>query len=199
MVDPFGGDQPPEDAPPAAVQRPVQKAPAKDVFDVDPNDQQGGYLQPQTPRQASVPPRKAPPPPPQQRPDPNDVDNTPEMRIAWDEWHQRVASNLFQRFTLLANHAFPRSRPMTAVLSYTVTRDGQIVNPRLTESAPNPIYNILVLTAVRSMNGDLSILQFPQGSRRMTVDKAGTFNHNSGSGFEAFKTITGDNETVQQH
>ena len=71
---------------------------------------------------------------------------------------------------------------MAAVATYTVTSDGRILNARLTQANINPIYNALVLTAINSMNGNLQLLQFPQGSRRTMVDKLGTFMQNSGSG-----------------
>jgi hypothetical protein len=111
-----------------------------------------------------------------------DDDESAEMRAAWNEWHKRVASYVFQRFSTLANAAFPHSRPMAAVAAYTVTRDGRVLNARLTQVNMNPIYNAIILTAINSMNGNLQILRFPQGSHRMMVDKAGTFIHNSGSG-----------------
>jgi hypothetical protein len=82
----------------------------------------------------------------------------------------------------MVDAAFKRSRPMAAVAAYTVTSGGRILNARLTQANMNPIYNAIVLTAINSMNGNMQILQFPQGSRRNMVDKAGTFIHNSGSG-----------------
>jgi hypothetical protein len=127
-----------------------------------------------------------------------DFDNSPEMKIAWKQWHQRVAKAIFVRFQHFADTQFRGSKALTAVAAYSVTRDGKIVNARLTTKNPDSRYDTLVLTAVTSLNGS-PVLEFPNGSQRASVDKVGTFNHNDGSGVESFKfSGAGDKETIRQ-
>jgi len=147
----------------------------------------------------SQPQEERPHPPPQlkKQANPKDVDETPQMQIAWNEWHSRVAGAIFQRYSMLSNFAFSHSRrTLTACVSYVVTRDGQIMNARLVEPSVNPLYNLLVVQVIKSLNGDLTVLQFPQGSRRQTMDKASTFIQDNEAGFNRFKTIEGDQETI---
>jgi hypothetical protein len=43
------------------------------------------------------------------------------------------------------------------------------------------MYNAICLAAINSLNGDLQILKFPPGSRRMMVDQVSTLIQNSGA------------------
>jgi hypothetical protein len=164
-------------------------------FNLQAGDSGGGDLQSQNamPAQEEAPMKATVP----QRFTPQDIDSTPDMQIAWDEWHKRVGAAVFSRFNMMAMTAFPRSRPMAAVAAYTVSRTGQIMNVRLTEKNFNPIYNAIVITAIQQLNGDLQTLQFPQGSRRMSMDQVGTFIHNNAADPNVgFKTLKGDHETI---
>jgi len=133
---------------------------------------------PQAPRKSEEPPRL--------RPKQSDDDAERGIAwaelhkgIAWDQWHKRVSNAISQRFCTLANTAFPHpDKPIIAVAVYTVTRDGRILNARIIQSDRNPIYNALCLSAITSLNRNLEILQFPQGSVRMTVEQEYTFNLN---------------------
>jgi len=153
-------------------------------------------LEPLNPTRAEPEPEHAQPKT-QTQTEPKDTDVSPQMKIAWAEWHKRVALAIFQRYSPLANAAFANSaRPLAAVASYVVTRDGRITNARLTEPNVNPVYNAIVLSAINSLNGNLQILQFPQGSRRITVDKASTFIQDNQQGLNRFKPIGIDDETI---
>ncbi len=125
-----------------------------------------------------------------------DPDNSREMQLAWDQWHKNVAQAIYQRFMPLSNKFFEHGEPLAAIVYYSVTRDGQVTNAHLTQKSQNVIYNTLVLTVVNSLSGN-NVLAFPPGSRRMSVDKSGTFMVNYG-GPEGFKFTTGDRETVPQ-
>lgn len=145
-------------------------------------------------------PRSQPPPQQvqQQMPpafNPNDPDSSPEMQLAWDAWHKRVAEEVYRRFSTLSNAAFSHSRPLLASASYCVTRDGRILNARLMQPSSNLIFNTLVLGVINSLSGDYSVLAFPQGSRRMMVEKGGTFKQNC-STEEGYRFTTGDRETI---
>lgn len=126
-----------------------------------------------------------------------DADETAQMRLAWDAWHKRVAQAIYQRFSTLSNMAFKNAPPLCAQVAYAVTRDGQITNVHFIQKSPNLMFNSLILGVLSSINGDASILTFPQGSRRVSVDKSGTFTQNYG--IEGFKYTTGDQETIQMH
>ncbi len=91
---------------------------------------------------------------------------------------------------------FRNSPPLICVINYTVTRDGRVVNVHLQQNSPNLLYNGMVYAVVSRMAGN-PVLQFPQGSRRMSVDKLSTFGHNTG-GHTGFRSITGDEETMRQ-
>lgn len=124
----------------------------------------------------------------------NDPDNTPEMLLLWDIWHHRVAESIYQRFNFLAKLGFRHSSPLLCEISYVVTRDGHIQNIQIQQKSPNPLFNTIVYQCVNSLNGDVALLTFPQGSHRMFVPKVGTFTQNYGG--DGFKYTTGDKETV---
>lgn len=129
---------------------------------------------------------------------PADPDSTPEMKLQWDAWHHRVAEAIFVRYQSLSNAAFRNSPPIAAIAAYTVTRDGKICNVRLNQKSPNPMYNAVVLMAIQSLNGNNAILQFPENSRRMTVEKQGQFTQNYNQQI-GFKNVIGDQETIARH
>ena len=131
---------------------------------------------------------------PQTAANPNDPDSSPEMQLAWDAWHHRVAEAIFQRFNFFARAAFKYSPPLAVRVSYVVTRDGQVRDVKLLDKSTNVMYNGLISQVVKSIGGDTALLQFPSGSRRQTVEKFGTFTQNYGA--EGFRYTTGDRETI---
>jgi hypothetical protein len=132
--------------------------------------------------------------PPSQMSDPNDPDSSREMQLAWDVWHHRVAEEIYKRFNTMSQFAFKYSRPLAAQVCYTVTRDHRIVNTQLTQRSSNVAFNAMLLLVVNSINGS-PLLEFPPGSRRMAVEKAGAFTQNYGQ--EGFRFTTGDRETIR--
>jgi hypothetical protein len=124
----------------------------------------------------------------------NDPDSSSELRLAWDAWHKRVAAAIFQRFDFFAHSAFKYSPPLMSRISYTVTHDGHIQNLNVVQHSSNPMFDLLITQCVKSLDGDHALLQFPTGSRRVCVDKFGTFTQNNG--IEGFKYTTGDRETI---
>jgi hypothetical protein len=126
-----------------------------------------------------------------------DPDNSPDMQLAWDQWHRRVANAVFERYNTMAQMAFKYSRPLGVYVTYAVTRDGQITNVQLQRKSPNVAYNTLIILVIKSLSGQKALLQFPEGSKRFSVDKGGTFTQNYGA--PGFKYTTGDRETVHPH
>lgn len=162
-------------------QRPLQgMQPRTNPFD--------GEGEPMPVMQQPMPARQA-----QQRPP--DPDNSPEMQVAWDLWHKRVASAIYTRFNFLAKLAFRHSPPLLCQVGYVVTRDGQIQNIQVQQKSTNVLFNVIVFQTVKSLNGDINLLQFPPGSRRMFVPKSGTFTQNYGG--DGFKYTVGDRESLQ--
>lgn len=143
-------------------------------------------------------PQQQPPPPPIQRQaqgqDPEMAN--PEMALAWDMWHRRVAEAIYTRFNFLAKLAFRRSPPLLCQVGYLVTRDGHIQNVQVQQKSPNVLFNVVVFQTVKSLDGDYNLLQFPPGSRRQFVPKVGTFTQNYGG--DGFKYTVGDTERLQQ-
>lgn len=133
---------------------------------------------------------------PQQMAVPADPDSTPEMKLLWDAWHRRVAEAVFIRYSSLANAGFANSPPIAAIAAYSVSRDGRISNIHLNQKSPNPLFNACVMMAIQSLNGNMAVLQFPPNSRRMNVEKSGTFTQNYGQQI-GFKSTVGDQETIQ--
>jgi len=123
-----------------------------------------------------------------------DPDNTPALQLAWDQWHRRVAQAIYERFNSMAQLAFRFSSPLACYVTYTITRDGRVVNATLQQKSPNIAFNALVLMVVSSMSGQTDILTFPPGSQRTFVNKAGMFTQNYG--VQGFKYTTGDKETI---
>jgi hypothetical protein len=128
----------------------------------------------------------------------NDPDKTPEMKLAWDIWHHRVAEAVYQRFVTMSHAAFRFSRPLAAYVSYVVTRDGRILNVQLQQRSSDVAFNAMIVMVVNSMSGQTDLLAFPPGSRRMTVEKGGMFTENYGPQ-QGFKFTTGDQETIPGH
>lgn len=152
---------------------------------------------PQQPRMSMMPPQMMRPqvmPPALRAQDP---DSSPELQLAWDAWHRRVAAAIYERFNAMAQLAFRYSRPLAAYVSYTVTRDGRVINVQLQQKSPNIAFNTMLLLVVNSLSGQRELLAFPQGSRRMTVEKGGMFTQNYGQ--QGFKFTTGDRETIRPH
>lgn len=143
-----------------------------------------------------MPVMQQPPPQMQQQMQPQDPDSSPEMQVAWDLWHKRVASAIYTRFNFLAKLAFRHSPPLLCQVSYVVSRDGQIQNIQVQQKSTNVLFNVIVFQTVKSLNGDINLLQFPPGSRRMFVPKLGTFTQNYGG--DGFKYTVGDRETLQR-
>ncbi len=123
-----------------------------------------------------------------------DPDSAPALQLAWDQWHKRVAAAIYERFNAMAQFAFRYSTPLACYVTYTITRDGRIVNAQLQQKSPNIAFNVLVLAVINSMSGQTDILAFPPGSQRQSVSKAGMFTQNYG--VEGFKYTTGDKETI---
>lgn len=194
--DPFGSEADSFDAPESsfASQTPMPENPPP--FNLNAN--QGGNgapmqamqgtpgMQPQQPINVTPPQQAAA----------QDPESVGQMKLAWDQWHKRVAESIYVKYNGLARVAFKRSRPLAARVAYTVTRNGQITNVRLIQRSPNLIFNTMIFGVLKSMNGN-PILTFPQGSQRMTVEKTGTFlwNYNNVQGF---KYTTNDKETIPQ-
>ncbi len=127
----------------------------------------------------------------------NDPDNSPEMQLAWDEWHKRVAAAVYDRFNSIAQAAFKYSQPLACYVTYTVTRDGRIINLNVSQKSPNVPFNAMVVLVINSISGQTDLLCFPAGSRRTVVNKAGMFTQNYG--VQGFKYTTGDRETLPGH
>lgn len=124
----------------------------------------------------------------------NDPDSSPEMQVAWDAWHKRVAAAIYDKFNTIAQAAFRYSKPLTCYVTYTVTNDGRVINVQMPQKSTNIAFNAMVLLVINSMTGQTALLAFPQGSRRTFVNKAGSFTQNTG--VQGFKYTTGDRETI---
>lgn len=122
---------------------------------------------------------------------PTDPDESKEMQLAWDIWHRNVAQAIFIRVQTFAGRTLPRTEPLACQVAYVVTRDHRIMNVRMLVKSPNMVYNTIVFGSINAMQGS-SVLEFPQGSRRMTVEKMSTFRHNGGE--LGFRSVVGDQE-----
>jgi len=219
--DPFGGgggdgqssqgfgdetlQAPPEAFRPATVQPPPREPQRGFNLDAETEDFTGQTMPgvqdsaPQQPLRGAAA-QQDPTPPPQQPPmqtraPSTDPDESQAMRLAWDAWHRRIAAAVMQRYNFFAKTAFKYSRAMGARVNYQVTSDGRVINVQLAQQASNPLFNILIVQVVKSLNGDVDLLRFPQGSRRTIVDKSGDFTVNAGQ--EGFRYTTGDRETIR--
>lgn len=153
------------------------------------------YQMPLPPQQDQMPQQVQQQAPP--RVNPNDPDSgNPALQLAWDAWHKRVAEAIYIRYNFFAKAAFSHSQPLLCQVSYVVTRDGHIQALDMKQKSSNVLYNVLVFQAIKSLDGDINLLQFPPGSRRQFVPKYGTFAQNYGA--NGFKYTTNDTERLQQ-
>lgn len=125
----------------------------------------------------------------------DDPDQSAEMQLAWDSWHRRVAEAIFARFNIIAKSAFKFSPPLQCRVNYVVTNSGQIGNVQMEQKSSNTFFNLLVLTVLKSVHGDATLLKFPDGSRRTLVAKQGVFLQNYGR--EGFRHTVGDAEVLR--
>lgn len=209
--DPFNssgtGSEDAFEAPPEAFQVQTQKTGMPNSFPLNASEMgdfngqgmpgMGDQMpQQQAPRQQMMPPQMQPPTNMNQmRTNPNDPDSSHEMQLAWDEWHRRVAEAIFNQIQSLAGTFLKRTGPLICVINYNVTRDGRVLNVKMQQNSPNLFYNAMVYKTVVGMSGN-PVLAFPQGSRRMMVDKVSTFGHNNG-GPQGFRSIINDRETLK--
>ena len=123
------------------------------------------------------------------------IENSPQMKLAWDNWHKRVASEVFQRFQVMTKMAFNNGEPLEAFVSYIVTSDGHIHNVKIDKASNNPKFDKMLTMVVNSLDGEVQILKFPYGSKRKFVEKGGMFTQNSGE--QGFRYTTGDSENLK--
>lgn len=102
-----------------------------------------------------------------------------ETKAAWDDWHRRVALQVFARYSSMVAAEFKDSKPLFAQASYLVAKDNQIVEARIVHSSGNVRFDTLVVTAINSLNGN-SILKFPVDAPPNSVKKSATFTMNAG-------------------
>ncbi len=122
-----------------------------------------------------------------------DPDSTPDMILAWDIWHHRVAQAIFEHFKTLASQSCTVDPSLVAKVAYVVTRDGRVGNFQFVEKSSNIMFNAIIIQSIKSINGDKALLEFPAGSRRLSVDKQGNFDM---AGRGAFRYTTGDKERI---
>jgi hypothetical protein len=108
----------------------------------------------------------------------NTPEDGPEMQPAWDAWNKRVDKDIYRRFKFLAKLAFRRSPPLSCQVNYVVTMDGKVKDVQLKKSSPNMLFNIIAVQTVKSVNGDVGLLAFPDGSKRLIVTRESAFNQN---------------------
>lgn len=202
--DPFSDDKAEISAPDSNFRMDEVRKP-KPPFDLramQENQRPVQAMQPMTPKGNPFEGENDPMPEMQQPPQPfvnkargNDPDSSPEMQLAWDQWHHRVAEAIYQRFNFLAKLGFKHSPPLLCQVAYVVSRDGHIQNVQVQQKSTNALFNIIVYQTVKSLDGDINLLQYPPGSRRQFVPKVGTFTQNYGG--DGFKYTVGDRETVQ--
>jgi hypothetical protein len=177
LGDPFGGGSPPD---PTQMIEPPPAAPPSRGFGLGASTDDFVGKPPARPLQ---PPKKA------------DAEDTGIIKIAWDAWHKRVGTIIYQRWSYLSNAAFQISPPLNCRISYVVTREGNIEDVKVLAESPDEMYNALVVQAVQSISGDKALLQFPPGSRRVSVEKVADFCQNCDL-TNTVRYATGDKETV---
>lgn len=123
------------------------------------------------------------------------VEESPELKLAWDEWHNRLAKIIYQRYEDLAAMAYSNSKPLLARVSYVVTKDGQVGAIQVVDKSSDPMFDNLICQVIMSLDGDKVLLAFPKGSTRQAVEKSATFTQNYGQ--EGFRYTTGDEEKIK--
>ena len=119
------------------------------------------------------------PPPKSQRSEQNQIAKEQAdqaMRLAWDQWHHRVAEEIYIKwiFPACRTTCISEKLVLTCVVTYKVTKDRRVTNIRIIEPSQNPAFDSIVVRSVESMNGS-EVLKFPEGSMRESVDKISKF------------------------
>lgn len=65
----------------------------------------------------------------------------------------------------------------------------------MNQKSGNMMFNLLIMTVLKSVNGDKELLKFPEGSHRTLVAKEGVFLQNYGR--QGFRHTIGDSETIR--
>lgn len=99
-------------------------------------------------------------------------DSSPEMKLAWESWRRRIHDEISKRVEkFVARAAFHYNSPMECEVLFTVTKDAHVIDVRVKKASSNVLYNVLIQQAVRSLDGDSKLLQFPPGSSRLQVEE----------------------------
>jgi hypothetical protein len=166
-------------------------APTGDDAFASPDQSQIGYIQASNYNNLTEAPEQTPESPSSA----TSEDQDSQMQLMWDLWHKRIGEEIFKRFNFFAKAAFKYSPPLVCRVTYTVTSTGDITNITMLNKSPDLMFNLLVLTVIKSLNGEQAILQFPPGSQRLSVTKTGTFLNNQ-NGTDGFSYTVGDKELV---
>lgn len=96
----------------------------------------------------------------------NHDDQNPRMKLAWQTWRSLVADGASARFNSLAKGAFRSSAPLNGQIRFVVTRFGHIYALEMTRKSPNALFNVFIFQTIKSLEGDVALLQFPPASSR---------------------------------
>lgn len=106
------------------------------------------------------------------------LDQTPELKKSWLDWHKKVDLAVNSRLHDLAGLAFNDSPPLSGLAVYLISADRSISNVVILKSSKNKMFDSMMVGAVKGLSGN-PMLDFPPGSKRQLVEKILTFEHNS--------------------
>jgi hypothetical protein len=102
-------------------------------------------------------------------------DQLPQLDVAWDAWHRRLGGAIWDRFNFFAKAAFRNSpQPLQTKLKYTITSEAKI-EIQSVENSGNTLFDILAVQSVKSLDGNVELLRFPEGSTKRSVNKTAIF------------------------
>ena len=102
-------------------------------------------------------------------------DTTAAQRFAWKAWERRVFKAVNDRFKMSMRREFRFYPYLVAIADYSVTKQGRIINVQISQSSSNASFDDLLITTIKSFDGNTKLLAFPSDSNREAIRKLDTF------------------------
>jgi outer membrane biosynthesis protein TonB len=102
-------------------------------------------------------------------------DTTAKMRFAWEAWDRRVFKAVNAHLTMSMRRELRFYPYLVAVAEYSVTKEGRIINVQISRSSSNASFDDLLITTIKSFDGNTKLLAFPSDSNREAIRKLDTF------------------------
>lgn len=98
-----------------------------------------------------------------------------EAGIDWNTWQKRVDLAIQKRSENSCASCVGLSPWLIAKVIFVVTKAGEIKRVTVIETSRHRLFDAIVCQSVRSVNRDMALLAFPQGSTKDFIIKTGSY------------------------